>query len=104
MKITKSQIKKIIQEEIANLLDEDDDVDLSKEKHGDHMYSDYDPDPLVAMKMVLDELEQKFTNPKPGEGKFTLDAVAAWKSLNKVYSQMRYEKKVEQGILPKPLP
>ena len=103
MKITKTRLEKIIKEEISKMV-EDDEVDLSKEKHGDHMYSDYDPDPLVAMKMVLDELEQKFTNPKPGEGKFTHDAVAAWKSLNKVYSQMRSERKVEQGIPPKPLP
>jgi hypothetical protein len=81
-----------------------DEVDLSKEKRGDHMYLEYDPDPLVAMKMVLDELVQQFTNPKLGEGKRTLDAVAAWKSLDKVYSQMRREKRAEQGILPKPLP
>ena len=103
MKITKTRLKKIIQEEISKMV-EDDEVDLSKEKYGDHMYSDYDPDPLVAMKMVLDVLRQKYTNPKPGEGKDTLDALAAWRSLDKVYSQMRREKRAEQGILPKPLP
>ena len=103
MKITKTRLEKILKEEISKMV-EDDGIDSGKEKHGDHMYSEYDPDPLVAMKMVLDELQQKYTNPKPGEGAFTKEAAAAWTSLNKVYTQMRYEREVEQDTLPKPLP
>jgi hypothetical protein len=94
MKITKTRLEKIIKEEVSKMV-EDDGIDLGKEKHDDHMYSDYDPDPLVAIKMALDVLRQKYTNPKPGEGKDTLDALAAWRSLDKVYSQMRSERKVE---------